>query len=61
MSILFSKPLREFEKPTFKIVDRVRISIYDLLFRKSYKPQFTREVFEVVAIAKKTTNIHNQR
>ena len=51
MSILYSKFLREFKKPTFKIDDRVRISKYDLLFRKGYKPQFTREVFEIVAIA----------
>ena len=53
MSILYSKPLREFKKPTFKTEDRVRISKYDLPFRKGYKPQFTREVFENVAIAKK--------
>ena len=51
MSILYSKPLREFKKPTLKIGDRVRISKNDLPFRKSYKPQFTREVFEIVAIA----------
>ena len=51
MSILYSKPLREFKKPTFKIGDRVRISMYDLPFRKGYKPQFTREVFEIAAIA----------
>ena len=51
MSILYSKPLREFKKPTFKIVDRVRLSKYDLPFRKCYKPQFRREVFEIVAIA----------
>ena len=51
MSILYSKPLREFKKPTLKIGDRVRISKYDLLFRKNYKRQFTREVFEIVAIA----------
>ena len=51
MSILYSKPLREFKKPTFKIGNSVRISKYGLLFRKSYKPQFTREVFEIVAIA----------
>ena len=53
MSILYSKPLREFKKPTFKIGDKVRISKYDLPFRKGYKPQFTREVFEIVAIATK--------
>ena len=34
LSILYSKPLREFRKPKFKIGDRVRISKYDLLFRK---------------------------
>ena len=51
VSILYSKPLREFRKPTFKIGDRLLISKYDLLFRKGYKPQFTREVFEIVAIA----------
>ena len=50
MSILYSKPLREYKKPTFKIGDRVRISKYDLPFRKSYKPQLTRE-FENLAIA----------
>ena len=49
-SILYSKPPREFRKPMFKIGDRVRISMYDLPFRKGYKPQFTQEVFEVVAI-----------
>ena len=51
MSILYSKPLREIKKPIFKIGDRVRISKYDLPFRRGYKPQFTREVFEIVAIA----------
>ena len=51
MSILYSKPLREFKKPTFKVGDRVRISKCDLLFRKGYKPQFLREVFEIVAVA----------
>ena len=53
MSILYSKPLREYKKPTFKISDRVRSSKYELPFRKSYKPQFTRDVFEIVAIATK--------
>ena len=41
MSIFYSKPLREFRKPTFKIGDKLRISKYDLPFRKGYKPQFT--------------------
>ena len=53
MSLLYSKPLREFKKPTFKIGDRVQISKYDLPFREGYKPQFTREVFEIAAIATK--------
>ena len=50
-SILYSKPLPKFKKPAFKIGDRVQISKHDLPFRKGYKPQFTREVFEIVAIA----------
>ena len=48
---MYSKPLREFRNPKFKIRDRVRISKYDLPFRKDYKPQFTQEVFEIVAIS----------
>ena len=51
MSVLYSKPSREFKKPTFKIGDRVQISKQDLPFRKGYMPQITREVFEIVAIA----------
>ena len=47
MSILYSKPLREFKKPTLKIGDRVRISKYDLLLRKGYRPQLTREVLQL--------------
>ena len=58
MSILYSKPLREFKKPTFKIGDRVRISKYDLPFRKGYKPQFTREFFQIVAIATRKPPIY---
>ena len=53
MSILYSKPLREYKKPKFGIGDRVCISRYDLPFRKGYKPQFTLEIFEFVAIATK--------
>ena len=51
MSIFYSKTLLEFKKPTLKVGNRVPISKYDLPFRKGYKPQFTREVFEIVAIA----------
>ena len=35
LSILYSKPLREFRKPKFRVGDKVRISNYDLPFRKS--------------------------
>ena len=51
MCVLYSKSLREFKKPTFRNGDRVQISKFDLHFCKSYKPQFTREVFEIVAMA----------
>ena len=53
LSILHSKPLREFRKPKFKVGVRVRISKFDLPFRKGYKPQFTKEVFEIFAISSK--------
>ena len=49
-SILHSKPVREFGKPTFKISHRVRISKYDWPFRTGYKLQYTKEVFEIVAL-----------
>ena len=48
-SILCSKTQRVFRKPKFKNGDRVRIAKYDLPFRKGYRPEFTREVFESVA------------
>ena len=53
MSILYSKPVREYKKHKLGIGDRVRISKYDLPFRKGYKPQFTEETFEIVTIATK--------
>ncbi len=34
MSTLYSKPLRELKKPTFKIGDRMQISKYNLSFCK---------------------------
>ena len=62
MSILYSKPLREYKKPKFGIGEIIRISKCDLLFRKGYKPQFTQKIFEIVTIAtKRTSNIYNQR
>ena len=51
MSNLYIKRLREYKKPTFETGDSVRISKYDLPFRKGCKYQFTREFFEIVAIA----------
>ena len=51
LSILYGNPPQEFRKPKFKIGDRVRISKYELPFRKGYKPQFTLEVFEIVALS----------
>ena len=51
LSILYSKPLREYWKPKFSIGDRVRISQFDLPFRRGYKPLFTEEVFENVAMS----------
>ena len=51
MSIPYSKPFREYKKPTFRIGATVRIPKYDLPFHKGNKPQFTTEVFEFVAIA----------
>ena len=52
--ILYNKPLRKHKKPTFKTGNRVPTSKHELPFRKGYKPQFTREVFECVALATKT-------
>ena len=37
LSILYSKPLRKFREPKNKIGDRVRISKYDLNFRKNIR------------------------
>ena len=51
LSILYSKPLRDFRKPHFEIGDRFRISKYDLPFRKGYKPQFTQKVFVFLGIS----------
>ena len=51
LSTLYSKQLRELEKPKFEIGDRVRISKYDLHFKSGYKPQFTKEVVEIVAMS----------
>ena len=53
LPILYSKPLREYKKLKIGIGDRICISKYGSPFRKGYKPQFTHESFEIVAIATK--------
>ena len=53
LSILYSKSLRDFRKPKSKNGEKVRISKYDIHFRKGYKPQFTQEVFAIVALFQK--------
>ena len=58
LSILYSIPLQEFWKTKYKVGDRVRILKYDLSFRKGYKPHFTKEVFEIVAIFSKKPPTH---
>ena len=62
MSILYGKPIREFPPPKFAICGKVRISKIDLPFRKVYKPQFTEEILEIVALARgKTSEIHYKK
>ena len=51
MSILYGQSIREFTPLKLSIGDKVRISRIDLPFRKGYKPQFTEEIFEIVALA----------
>ena len=53
LSILYSNPTREFRKPKFKVGISIRNSKFDLPFRKGYRPQFTKEVFEIAAISSK--------
>ena len=55
LSILYSKPLREFRKPKFGTGERIRISKYDILFSKGYKPDSAKEVFGIVAISPRKT------
>ena len=50
LNVLYSKPIRDFRKLTFKIGGRV-CSKYDLPIRKGYKPQFKQEGFEIVAFS----------
>ena len=64
LSIFYKNPIIEYKKPRFKIGDKVRISKYDIPFRKDYKSQFTSEVFEIVKIATlkpPTYNLHGEQ
>ena len=47
----YKNPIIEYKKPRFKTGDKVRISKYDIPFRKGYKSQFTSEFFQIVKIA----------
>ena len=51
LSVLYSKPLREYKNLKFKIRDRVRISKYDLLLRKNYKRQYIQAIYGIVGIS----------
>ena len=64
LSIFYKNPIIEYKKPRFKIGDKVRISKYDIPFRKGYKSQFTSEIFEIVKIATlkpPTYNLHGEQ
>ena len=49
LSILYRNILREFRKPQFKIGGRFVTSKFDLPSRKGFKPEFTKEVFQLFA------------
>ena len=53
LSILYSKSLREYEKPKSKVGDKIRFSKFEWLFREGSKPQLTQEVYESVRFSSK--------
>ena len=59
MSVLYSKPFRDFNKPKFQVGYRVQISKQDLPFRKGYNPLITNEIFKIVALATRKPPIYN--
>ena len=59
MSVLYSKPFRDFNKPKFQVGYRVQISKQDLPFRKGYKPLITNEPFKIVALATRKPPTYN--
>ena len=60
-SILCSNPLRKCKRIKFKIGDKVRVSKYDLLLRKSYRQQLTQKTFEFAAFPSRNTQRKKQR
>ena len=50
---MYNKPLTRYKKLKFKVGEKVRISKNDIPFRKGYKPQFTDEIFEILAVSTK--------
>ena len=58
LSIFYSLTLRKYRNTKVKIRDRVHISKYVWPFWKSYKSQFTQEVFGIVAIATRKPNTY---
>ena len=60
-SVLYSKPIGDFNKPKFQVGYRVRISKQDLPFRKEYKPQFTNEIFKIFAFATRKPPTYNMQ
>ena len=64
LSIFYRNPIIEYKKPRFKIGDKIRISKYDIPFRKGYKSQLTSEIFQIVKIATlkpPTSNLHREQ
>ena len=53
LSIPYSQPLTRFKELKFKVEDIMRTSKNDNLFRKRYKPQFTDEILEILAVSTK--------
>ena len=64
VNFFYKNPIIEYKKPRFKIGDKVRISKYDIPFRKGYKSQFTIEIFQIVKIVTlkpPTYNLHGEQ
>ena len=51
LAVLYSKPIRDFNKPKFEVEFRVRICKQESPFRKGYKPQLTNDIFKIIVLA----------